>query len=286
MTDKLTRRQFLRVALARALAAPAVALLVSSYPLVLEPVWLDITRLRLRMSGLPPALRGLRIVQFSDVHIGPFSHGWFLERAMQALQRTRPDLIVFTGDMITRDAPLTPEALQPFKGLQAPLGVWGVLGNHDHWTDPDRVQHLIEQHTPIRVLRNAAVSLTYRGYTLWVVGVDDAWVGADDVDRAFQGVPTDTFRLVLMHEPDAADWLPLTPRTVQLSGHSHGGQVRLPFLGPLMLPYLGRKYDMGLYNVRGAWVYTNRGLGVIAPPIRLNCRPEITVIDLDVEVPG
>ncbi len=281
MSAKLTRRQFLRVFLSRFIAAPTVAVLASSYPLVLEPVWLDITRLRIPVPGLPPALKGLRIAQFSDVHIGPFSQRWFIERAMRALQGQQAHLIVFTGDMVTRDTPLSRDALRPFRNLAAPLGVWGVLGNHDHWSDPDRIQHAIQRYTPIRILRNQAVPLSFQGDTLWLVGVDDAWVGADDASSAFAHVPEAAPRLVLMHEPDAADWLPLTPQTVQLSGHSHGGQVRLPFVGPVMLPYLGRKYDMGLYNVRGAWVYTNRGLGVIAPPVRLNCRPEITIIELD-----
>ncbi len=276
----MSRREFLRTFVPRALTAPLVAAAVTSYPLLVEPVWLDAVHVRVPIPGLPQGLAGLRVAQFSDVHLGPFSHEWFLTRAVHALLRWQAHLIVFTGDMVTRGDALRPADLAPFTALRAPLGVWGVLGNHDHWSDADRVHRAVEQHTPIRILRNQAVRLTHNGTSFWLVGVDDAWVGADDPEKAFAGVPEDEVRIVLMHEPDAATWLPFTPKTLQLSGHSHGGQVRLPLLGPLILPYLGRKYDMGLFRVRGGWVYTNRGLGVIAPPIRLNCRPEITLLEL------
>lgn len=275
-----SRQAFLRV-LSRAWVVPVAAAIAAGYPTLVEPVWLDATHVRVSLASRPPRWPGLRIGFFTDVHLGPYSHRRFIERAVDTLMAWRPDVIVFGGDMVTRADAVPPEALKPFGRLHAPLGVWGVLGNHDHWSDPDHVQRLIERHTPIRILRNEARPVTWHGVEVWIVGVDDAWVGADDPERAFSDVPPDAPRLVIVHEPDAADWLPMTPATLQLSGHSHGGQVRLPLVGPLILPYLGRKYPMGLYRVRGGWLYTSRGLGVIFPPLRLNCRPEVTLVEWD-----
>lgn len=276
----MSRRTFLRKLVSGMAVVEGAAVLGTVYPLLLEPNWLSVTHVRVPMPNLPPDLEGLRVVQFSDVHLGPYMHAPFLRWVVHTIMAQSPDLIVFTGDMVSRDQDADPVMAQILAGLQAPLGVWGVLGNHDHWANPDRTHAFIERHTPVRILRNAAVPLRVGSATLYLVGVDDAWVGADDADRAFADVPDDAVRLVLMHEPDAIEWLPVTPRTLQLSGHSHGGQVRLPLLGPPLLPYLGRKYDAGLYRVDGGWLYTNRGLGVIAPPIRFNCRPEITVFEL------
>ncbi len=279
-TRTMTRRTFLKKLLAGTLLAQGLAVVTVSYPIFLEPIWLDVTHIRLRYPHLPPDLNGLRIVQFSDVHISPYVGFSYLRGVANRLRELKGDLIVFTGDMVTRNEHMDPARGALFEDLEAPLGVWGVLGNHDHWSNADEVHEFIEKHTAIRVLRNEHVALSVGNSRLWLVGVDDAWVGADNPDRAFAGVPQDEFRLILVHEPDVADWLPFTPLTLQLSGHSHGGQVRLPLIGPLVLPYLGRKYDMGLYQVRKGWVYTNRGIGVITPPVRFNCRPEVTVITI------
>ena len=277
---RMSRRTFLRKALTGVLATEGMALLATAYPLLVEPNWLHVTYVRIPLSGLPSGLHRLRIAQFSDVHLGPYTRDGHLRDVVRAIMAHRPDIILFTGDMVTRRENAEPRRLEIFRHLSAPLGIWGVLGNHDHWMDADRVHELIERWTPIRILRNENVSIQAGDEHFWLVGVDDAWVGADKPEEAFAGVPEDAVRLVLMHEPDAADWLPLDGRTLQLSGHTHGGQVRLPFVGALLLPYLGRKYDAGLYRVKGGWVYTNRGVGVITPPVRFNCRPEVTIIEL------
>lgn len=277
---RVSRRTFLFKVVPGALLAQGLAIAATSYPVFVEPTWLDVTHLPLRFPDLPKALNGLRLVQFSDVHISPYVGESYLRGVARQIMAQRGDIILFTGDMVTRATHMDPTRARLFSELDAPLGVWGVLGNHDHWADPDATQAFIEETTSIRVLRNEHVRLDVGDARIWLVGVDDAWVGADNPERAFAGVPEDEFRLVLMHEPDAADWLPFTPLTLQLSGHSHGGQVRLPLIGPPLLPYLGRKYDMGLYAVKGGQLYTNRGIGLIAPPVRFNCRPEITVITL------
>ncbi len=281
LEQRMTRRTFLRKFISGMALAEGATLLATVYPLLLEPNWLDVTRVPIAFPDLPDDLVGLRIVQLSDVHLGPYMHPPFLRWVVRTVMSLSPDLIAFTGDMVSRNQDADPAKARVFKSLRAPLGVWGVLGNHDHWMNPDLAHAFIERYTPIRILRNASATIPVGNSVLHVVGVDDAWVGADDAKRAFRDVPEDDVRLVLMHEPDAVQWLPMTPRTLQLSGHTHGGQVRLPLIGAILLPYLGRKYDLGLFRVRGGWLYVNRGLGVISPPLRLNCRPEVTLFVLE-----
>ena len=277
LEQRMTRRTFLRKLVSGMALAEGTALLATLYPLFLEPHWLDVSRVRIPIPGLPSDMEGLRVVQFSDVHLGPYMYAPFLRWVVRAIMAQSPDLILFTGDMVTRDTDADAGMARLLRGLRARLGVWGVLGNHDHWANPEVVHAFIEQHTPIRVLRNEHVPIRVGTHTLYLVGVDDAWVGADNPERAFSGVPEEAIRIVMMHEPDAVEWLPMTARTLQLSGHSHGGQIRLPLIGPPILPYLARKYDAGLYRIGHGWLYTNRGLGMISPPIRFNCRPEVTL---------
>jgi predicted MPP superfamily phosphohydrolase len=157
--------------------------------------------------------------------------------------------------------------------------VYAILGNHDHWTDADEVARAL-QTQPITVLRNAAIPIDRGGARLWIAGVDDVWERHADLDQALRLVPADQATILLAHEPDYADLAAQYSVDLQLSGHSHGGQVQLPFFGSPILPYLGRKYPRGLYQIGSLQLYTNRGLGVVSPPVRFNCRPEITLFTL------
>jgi hypothetical protein len=126
-------------------------------------------------------------------------------------------------------------------------------------------------------LVNQGIAVEHNGGLVYLAGLDDGWSGHPDLDTALQGAPDQAPVVLLCHEPDLADRYAADGRVaLQLSGHSHGGQVRLPGKGPLVLPFLGRKYDFGLYHVGGMWLYTNRGLGCISVPYRYNCPPEVT----------
>jgi len=190
-----------------------------------------------------------------------------------------PDLICLTGDFITADAdhlqPLTPLLEQ----LHAPLGVYAVLGNHDYWSSVGVVIEQL-QAAGVRVLRNEAVRLEQANVPLWLLGVDDVWENQQDLATTRANIPPDECQIALVHEPDYADEVAATGVDLQLSGHSHGGQIRLPGIGALVLPRWARKYPIGLQRVGTMWIYTNRGLGVIYPPIRFNCRPEVTLLTL------
>jgi uncharacterized protein len=155
--------------------------------------------------------------------------------------------------------------------------LWAVLGNHDIGSDTERIVHALTN-AGIPVLRNQSVAIEKDGARFWLSGIDDALDGAPSLDASLRGVPSDEATILLAHEPDYADFAAHYPIDLQLSGHSHGGQVKLPFLRPLYLPDLAKKYIAGLFQVDGLTLYTNRGIGTVGLPVRFNCPPEITLV--------
>jgi predicted MPP superfamily phosphohydrolase len=281
-SPRLSRRAFLRSALAAGLAA-ATGTCGVAYTLALEPAWLAIERVRIRIPGLPPALDGLRVAQLSDLHWGPYTGQKEVQAAVNAAGSLAHHLVVLTGDFVLGSAEYAGPCTHELTALSAPLGVYAVPGNHDYWTDIREVADRLDA-AGIPLLCNASLRLEVSGTPLWLTGVDDVWERHDDLETALSGVPRDEPVLLLVHEPDFAEVSARSSHLIllQLSGHSHGGQVNIPFLGPPMLPHLAEIYPAGLQKVPGSklQVYTNRGIGVIAPPIRLNCRPEVTLLTL------
>jgi predicted MPP superfamily phosphohydrolase len=229
-------------------------------------------------------------VQLSDLHRGPKVTQEQVSQAMELALRQEAHLVVLTGDYVSVSAEYAPSCAESLSSLTASSGaapprfggagggnVLACLGNHDHWTDADVVAGALTD-VGITVLRNAAREVADG---LWVAAVDDVWERYADLEKALEEVPAGVTVVLLAHEPDYADEVAADGRvSLQLSGHSHGGQVRLPFAGPLILPYLGRKYPTGLYRVGKMWLYVNRGVGLIGPAVRFNCRPEVTVLRL------
>jgi predicted MPP superfamily phosphohydrolase len=229
----------------------------------------------------------MTIAQLSDIHFGPLVDPAFIRHAVDVTLGLGPDLIVLTGDYLSRRTDEEPRLIQSELGrLAAPEGVWAVLGNHDiYYWDKPTVCAL--EAARIRVLRNANTALRRAGDRLWLAGVDDVTKRKHDLARALNGIGRDEAVITLVHEPDFADEVAQDGRVgLQLSGHSHGGQVCFPLLGPLRLPLHARKYPRGLYRVGGLWLYTNRGLGVMGLPVRLNSRPEVTLFTLTAEDAG
>jgi predicted MPP superfamily phosphohydrolase len=218
----------------------------------------------------------------TDTHIGPAINARDVDRSLSLLHAVNPDLLLLGGDYICESPRFAPEAAAVLSEHAAatPLGAVAVLGNHDYACDASRLTSLLERRG-IRVLRNESACLATGSRELWIVGIDDAVLGAPDLPRAFAGVPRDSAVLALWHEPD---WATETARfrpMLQLSGHSHGGQVRLPLLGNIAAPSGGRRYVTGLNDAAGMPVYTSRGVGVFRPPIRFRCPPEVTLICLE-----
>jgi len=281
---QLTRRQFLKLALSTGAGAATLAVGGSVYSTLIEPQWLSIDRVDVPLARLPRELDGFTIAQLSDLHHGPYIGDDEIRLAVEATNGLQPDVIVLTGDYVTREADRFGDCARVLGGLQARFGVWAVLGNHDHWTDAATIIRALEAQS-IPVLMNDAVPIDHNGRRLWIAGVDDVWEESCDLDRAVRHVARDEVTVLLAHEPDFADEAARRPIDLQLSGHSHGGQVRIPFYGALILPHLGRKYPIGLARIEAArvgtmQVYTNRGLGMVSPPVRFNCRPEVTLLTL------
>ena len=268
---KLSRRAFLRWAMGVALT-PAVGWL---YAAEVELRWLQIERVNVSLPRLPSAFAGLTIGQISDFHVGPYIGAAEVRAAVQAMLTLNADLIVITGDFVSSLAHHEAEILETeLAPLHAPLGCYAIMGNHDWWNDRKVVRAAVER-AGITMLQNAAAPLTRAGQTLHIVGLDDYMVGKTNWAQAMEGVPADAAVLLLIHEPDYADIAATDARCVlQLSGHSHGGQVRLPGLGTRWLPQYAHRYPIGLQRVQNMWVYTNRGIGVTGVPVRFNCRPE------------
>jgi hypothetical protein len=269
----------MKLAAASTVAGVGAAALGAGWVTTMEPNWPAVEQVTVTLPRLPARLDGLRLAQLSDLHISQYTTAGDVERAVTLAMSQAPDLLVLTGDFIWRQArEYATQLVEPLRQLWAPLGVYAVLGNHDHWEGATLAASVLAQ-TGISLLVNQAVRLD-AGAPLWLVGLDDVWERKQDLRAALAGTPDRECKLLLVHEPDFADQAAYSPVDLQLSGHSHGGQINLPVLGPPVLPYLGQKYPAGLYQVKGLAVYTNRGIGVIAPPVRFNCRPEVTLLTL------
>jgi predicted MPP superfamily phosphohydrolase len=248
----------------------------------------DINRLELKFPDLPPGLDGLRLVQLSDLHAGPLVAPEQVQRWRRLAESERPELLLITGDMVDS---LPEEALvvaEAFRGFQAPLGCFAILGNHDYFTDPRPIWATLEG-IGFQFLENRHALVSRRGASLALVGLQDpmakhghfrdiVYGPGPRPDLATQGVPDDAWRLCLSHRP--SDWH-LARRTgarLTLSGHTHGGQVNMiPFISSA---YLLGEYTQGLYRKGAQVLYVNRGLGVVGLPIRIGAPPEITVLTL------
>lgn len=241
------------------------------------------------LARLPEDWDGLRVAQLSDFHYDQHFSVMPLRRAIDMVNRLHPDLVVLTGDFVT--VPLLSHYLQKraadaaepcarlLSRLYARFGMLAILGNHDAGSDSNRIIAILHAQN-IPVLRNRSISLEQGGTRLWLAGVDDALKGQLDLDLALRQVPQNETVILLAHEPDIADTVARKPVDLQLSGHSHGGQVRFPLLGAPYLPPLGRKYPWGLRRIGPLTLYTNAGIGTIRMPLRFNCPPEITLITL------
>ena len=212
-----------------------------------------------------------------------------LERVVELTNAQRPDLVLHTGDFVTapyhgRGKTARAEQAWPcadiLRRIESPMGSFAVLGNHDYEASPIVVTEALSAGSRIHVLRNRAVAFERGAARLWLAGVDNVTARHAKPYDALRGVPKEECTLVAVHEPDFADEMRKFPVDFQISGHSHGGQVRLPGAGALYLPPLARKYPEGLYSFGQFQLYTNRGIGVVGVPMRFMCAPEITVFTL------
>ena len=232
------------------------------------------------IRGLHPALEGFSIVQLTDIHLRPFTRPNFVQRSIVMANQLQPDLIVLTGDYIWRSHAAVYEVASLLGRLNARYGVYSVMGNHDYWLDIRALRSAFDA-SRLPVLINEGLAIGVGKAVLYLAGMDDGWSGLPDLKHALDHAPTGAPIILLLHEPDLADGTCQDGRvSLQLSGHTHGGQVLVPGKSPIFHPHLGKKYPQGLYKIKDLWLYTNHGLGVISVPLRINCPPEITQLTL------
>jgi predicted MPP superfamily phosphohydrolase len=276
-----TRRQFLRA------AAATGTLAVVGDALLLAPNRPRIIRQEFFLPRWPERLNGFTVAVLSDFHYDPYFSIHPLHAAIAMVNRLHPDLIALTGDFVsvplvgdeTKAAFAAEPCARLLRQMTAPHGLWAVMGNHDDATDAEHVTHALQAEN-IRVLANQSEPIEQDGSRFWLAGVNDVISGTADLSKTMHGVPAGEPVILLAHEPDFADEASQYPIDLQLSGHSHGGQIRIPFLPPLYLPELAKKYVWGTYHVGPLTLHTSAGLGTIGIPMRLNCPPEVTVLTL------
>ncbi len=226
----------------------------------------------------------LKIVQFSDVHLGKDYSFTDFKRIITKMNALNPDLVIFTGDLIDDNKTFTEveKVIELLKMVESTYGNYAVYGNHDHGGNGTRRYAKIMKESGFRLLVNENETITLKnGEKINVIGIDDIILSRPDFEAAFKGIETKGYKFFISHAPDVVDRLPSEGVVdLQLSGHSHGGQVRLPIVGaPFTVPY-GRKYIKGLYEVserEGMLLYVNSGIGTSQLPYRFLNPPEITL---------
>ena len=272
MHSALTRRNVLASLALSSLGAAA-------YARLLEPQSLRLRKVSIPLDQLPPDLEGLRIVQLSDFHCEPFTPLSFLSRAAETASQLNADIVALTGDFID-SRPSAIEELAPILAkINSRLGTFAINGNHD----VRKAGTLVEQHLShhgIHFLKNRTQTVTIRDHSIHLAGTDSLF-GSLDLNKTLKNIPPQGFTILLAHEPDVADLAASSGKVaLQLSGHSHGGQIRIPSLPPPYLPVGGKKYPRGLYRLGETALFTSIGLGTTQFPLRLGCPPEVVEITL------
>jgi predicted MPP superfamily phosphohydrolase len=281
-SGRFSRRRFLT---GSALAVAAAGL----YPTEIERHFIEVVDQTFHIRRLPDEFRGFRIAQLSDIHLEWYTEDYFLRWAVNRINALKPDMVLLTGDFIsnnqhgpdTRAYAALPHCAEILSKLQCPLR-YAIMGNHDVAVDSPAVQAALTGRG-ITPLVNRTVPVERGGRRFWLSGLDDAMFGTPDIAAAVPANP-DGPVILMAHEPDFIDDIVQHPRgqfvDLVLSGHTHGGQIRVPFGGPLALPTLGHKYVEGRFLRNQTQLYVNRGLGTVGYPVRFNCPPEITHITL------
>lgn len=263
------------------LTALAVTILCAIYARFVHPFRPRITHTLIPLPRSHKHLDGLSLAFVTDTHVGPSFPARALEPVIQILRRAKPDIVLFGGDYISESPRYLAEAQGPMADMAATarIGAWGVLGNHDIANIRGRVLESFSS-TGITFLNNEATEIHTPQGSFWLVGIDDSLLGRAEPETAFRDVPVDALSIALWHEPDHAEKIePFGPLLI-LSGHSHGGQVRLPFIGPIAAPKLGREYPSGRYDIGSTTLFVSNGIGIYRPPIRFNCPPEVVIVRL------
>ena len=267
---KISRRTFLKLAAAGGLLA--------SYPTLIERHLVEINHYQIPLPRLPRAFENFTIVQLTDIHYRHYLSLRFIRHLIQKAVDIRGDIIVCTGDYGHKED-AADIIFSELSRLDARLGVYSILGNHDNWEYPEAA---------LKWLDKTGQNLRYKqkyferdGERLWIVGAGDLWTEHKSIDKLLVKIPEKDFRIVLAHNPDSADTSFRKKVDLFVCGHTHGGQVVVPFYGPPVLPVYNKSYSVGLKrSLRGEPVFISKGIGSSIIPVRFNCIPEIAVLKL------
>jgi predicted MPP superfamily phosphohydrolase len=274
------RREFLQYTA----AAPFIA---GAYGLLYGRLNLETSERRILLPRLPKAFDGFRIVQLSDIHIGPFMPDSEIRKYVAIANSLKPDLMVLTGDFVTWDGSTQYAAVDALSGVHAPFGVYGCLGNHDAWSKvEDSITELFRT-VGVRILRQERVDIATAGESFNLIGIDfqtrrPFGPGGTRVLRRFLDgmeylVDPNRVNILLSHNPDTFDRAAELGIDLSMAGHTHGGQVALEFISPEIAPSrIVTPYVSGWFQKPGGQLYVNRGIGTIGVPIRVGAPPEIT----------
>lgn len=249
----------------------------------IEPGWIQVSRRLIRMPSWPGALDGLRIAVAADFHYCGLPEDLeLLEKFIRLANREKPDIILLPGDFINSDDTLAVPLAKTLSGLCAPKGVFCSMGNHDVWNSDTRSFRRHFRDAGLHMLVNENALVSHNGQTLAVAGIDSVWGGRPDAGKMLSGVADDTPVIALVHEPDYFDVMRIIrPSLLQVSGHTHGGQCRVPFFGLApVLPRFGRKYPYGPYESGDSRLFVTRGVGTTGYRVRFACPPELAILTL------
>jgi len=254
--------------------------LIGSYPIFIERNIVTINRYKVFLPDLPQSFNGFSIAHLTDLHFGALVSEPFIERVVTRANNLKTDVIVCTGDYVhKRNTTQEIDTVWPILSkLRAKHGVFSVLGNHDHWADTEKSLYWLERSG--QNIRHTCVSISKGNERIFLGGAGDLWEDTLNIDEAFADSDQECCRILLSHNPDSADQKFNVPVSLVLSGHTHGGQVRLPLYGPPVLPVQNKKYSSGLISTEKTMLFISRGIGWAIYPIRFNCFPEIAVIEL------
>jgi len=277
MPNSLTRRDFVR----GLVAAPLVALsATAAYARLIEPYNYLISETDIFIRDLPQAFEGFRITQLTDIHHSRILGINEVRRVITLAQQTKPDMFVLTGDYSTSYRRYIEPCAEALSLLNAPEGVWAVLGNHDHYTDAELTTRAL-QRNHIAVLNNDHTTVQRGSDAIQLSGIDDWTWNATDWVKAFSGLKTNLPTILLSHQPTVLDFEQTKNVSLILSGHTHGGQLNFPLLGaPARLFTKDLRYARGLFRRGETQLYVSTGTGVIGLPLRFGVRPEIAVLRL------
>lgn len=286
MSKKVSRRKFLKNGFGLLLGTVGASAGGLYYAKNIEPRRLSILTHDIIHPTIPDEFVGLKMIQFSDTHLGFQYNLEQLGKLITIIQAHQPDILFFTGDLLDEPNKYTNtnEVISLLKKLEAPFGKFAVYGNHDHGGYGSTIYKNVMIEAGFTLLCNEAVEINNENNSsIYIIGIDDAMLGKPDIAASVKDVPAHSYKILLSHAPDLADKAVTYGIQLQLSGHSHGGQIKLPLVGDLVKAPFAENYTEGFYEIEGnspLTLYVNRGLGTTRLPFRFLTTPELTIFTL------